>query len=177
MSLSSEISSSAAGNSLWIPGEHDRAVLGVEAQHKHTVVVSGKGEILVSRKLVEFRLSPADFGRDCVGIDGPSEGFTFSIPVGDGFPDVVYRVGPRYQTPHTVQAITGRSYLRHQPTRRSGPPNGLRPTTTPAEPAKQAQHLPTGFPVRRTACLSVLSRWAYCSGFPYRPLAAAAASG
>jgi hypothetical protein len=28
------------------------------------------------------------------------------------------------QTPHTAQAPTGRSYLRHQPTPRSAPPNG-----------------------------------------------------
>jgi hypothetical protein len=37
----------------------------------------------VSRKLVDFRLNPADFGKDCVGIGGPSERFTVSILVGD----------------------------------------------------------------------------------------------
>ena len=39
--------------------------------------------MLVSRKLVNFRFNPADFGKDCVGIGSPSERFTVSIPVGD----------------------------------------------------------------------------------------------
>jgi hypothetical protein len=37
----------------------------------------------VSSKLVDFRLDPADFGKDCVGIGGPSGGFTVSILVVD----------------------------------------------------------------------------------------------
>jgi hypothetical protein len=45
-----------------------------------TVVI---GTDLVSRKLVDFRLNPADFGKDCVGFGGPMEGFTVSIPVCD----------------------------------------------------------------------------------------------
>jgi hypothetical protein len=42
-----------------------------------------KQRSLVSRKLVDFRLEPANFGKDCVGIGGPGEGVAVGIPVGD----------------------------------------------------------------------------------------------
>jgi hypothetical protein len=54
------------------------------------------------------------------------------MPRRPSIPDSAYRTGHN-------RAV----FLRHQPTQRSGPPNGLHPTTTPTEPAKQARHPPT----------------------------------